>query len=475
MSQETRHSRRCAGSTQLRSGGNLPADNSMLGKRQERVAPVPPSWRKLTGLWTKLHCLKLWFVLLSRAAQSLRAVTNQPTVGCVYRGGSCRGSKKCSLQGGGPSEARLTGLHRISGRPKGPTPTSCRLRWPKGTEGSPSLPPGRALACPKGNEGDGGPIVPQRVPSSEGRPGQGRGPGKSGERKGDVTVPVAPPSSPLTPSDMVRGWKSREHRYKGVEVPRKFAKVLERGRKDPRSTFDSLYPLLLDRRMYDIAYHEVRSNPGRGRMTPGSTGESLSGWGPEAVEKIIKSLSDESFAFAVARTTKIPKATGGTRTLRIASPKDKIVQRILAYILEAIYEPSFSEHSFGFRPGRGVHDALQYTKSNFKGIRWVIEGDISKCFDEIDHHLLVEILRRRIKDERFIRLIWKALRAGFLSDWGVPQDCLVVRPHGSPSRAPSRASSRAPSRAPSRAGGFLSFSRKRRDSRERRTSRDIDC
>jgi retron-type reverse transcriptase len=162
--------------------------------------------------------------------------------------------------------------------------------------------------------------------------------------------------------------------------------------------------------MYDIAYYEVKSN--LGMMTPGSTGETPSGWGPETINKIIESLSNESFSFTVARTTKIPKATGGTRTLKIASPKDKIVQRIIAYILEAIYEPSFSEQSFGFRPGKGVHDALQYVKYHFRGVRWVIEGDISKCFDEIDHHVLVGILRKRIKDERFIRLIWKALRAG---------------------------------------------------------------
>ncbi|MFB6215869.1 MAG: reverse transcriptase domain-containing protein, partial [Candidatus Aenigmatarchaeota archaeon] len=117
--------------------------------------------------------------------------------------------------------------------------------------------------------------------------------------------------------------------------------------------------------------------------------------------------------------------------LKIASPRDKVVQRILTDILGAIYEPSFYEHSYGFRAGRSPHDALHFIRHHFQGVRWVIEGDIAKCFDEIDHHLLISILRKRIKDERFIRLIWKALRAGFLSDWGTPQDCLIGTPQGS--------------------------------------------
>lgn len=153
-------------------------------------------------------------------------------------------------------------------------------------------------------------------------------------------------------------------------------------------------------------------------MTPGTTEETLSGWSPELVEKIISSLRNESFSFSTARSVGIPKPDGGTRTLRIASPRDKIVQRVLAFILEAIYDPSFYETSYGFRPGRGTHDALHYIKHHFQGVRWVIEGDIAKCFDEIDHHLLISTIRKRIKDERFIRLIWKALRAGYLSDMG---------------------------------------------------------
>jgi len=101
-------------------------------------------------------------------------------------------------------------------------------------------------------------------------------------------------------------------------------------------------------------------------------------------------------------------------------------------ILEAIYEPTFSPKSHGFRPRRSCHTALEEVKKTFRGVRWFIEGDIKGCFDNIDHHVLVGILRKKITDERFIRLIWKFLKAGYLENFkyhktysGTPQGGIV--------------------------------------------------
>ena len=101
-------------------------------------------------------------------------------------------------------------------------------------------------------------------------------------------------------------------------------------------------------------------------------------------------------------------------------------------ILESIYEPTFQDTSHGFRPKRSCHTALQYIKRNYTGVKWFVEGDIKGCFDHVDHHVLIQILRRRIADEHFIGLIWKFLKAGYMENWvyyntysGTPQGSLI--------------------------------------------------
>lgn len=86
-------------------------------------------------------------------------------------------------------------------------------------------------------------------------------------------------------------------------------------------------------------------------------------------------------------------------------------------ILEAIYEPTFSDRSHGFRPKRSYHIALSQIKDTFTGVRWMVEGDIKGCFDKFDHHVLINILRRHIKDEKFLAFMWKFLNAGYMEQW----------------------------------------------------------
>lgn len=193
-----------------------------------------------------------------------------------------------------------------------------------------------------------------------------------------------------------------------------------------------LYRLMYLPELYITAYERLKSNPGN--MTPGPDGSTLDGFSVEAIGDIIKRMRDESFQFSRARRETIPKPKGGTRPLGIAPPADKVVQEVMRMILEAIYDSphgsSFSERSHGFRPKRGCHSALKEIRNKWIGVNWIIEGDIKGAFDNIDHGVLIGLLRKRISDERFLNLVYKALRAGYY-EFNRPVDSLSGTPQGS--------------------------------------------
>jgi retron-type reverse transcriptase len=117
-------------------------------------------------------------------------------------------------------------------------------------------------------------------------------------------------------------------------------------------------------------------------------------------------MKDESFQFKPGRRIQIPKVgSSSTRPLTIAPPRDKLVQEVMRMIIEAIFEPIFSTNSHGFRQGRSCHTALRQVKTQFGASSFIIEGDIPKCFDSFDHHILMALLAKRISDERFLNLI----------------------------------------------------------------------
>lgn len=193
---------------------------------------------------------------------------------------------------------------------------------------------------------------------------------------------------------------------------------------------NDIFSLMCNVRMFEIAYHKLKSNPGN--MTPGLNPSTLDGISLEVFLKTISSLKDGSFQFSPGRRVLIPKVSGGTRPLTVAPPREKVVQEVMRMILEAIFEPSFSTNNHGFRPMRSCHSALRQVKTQFGAASFFIEGDISKCFDSFDHHLLIKFLRERISDEKFIQLIWKALKAGYLefhdvkhSITGTPQGSII--------------------------------------------------
>nr|YP_009517185.1 hypothetical protein C0991_000013 [Blastosporella zonata]AYE93076.1 hypothetical protein C0991_000013 [Blastosporella zonata] len=185
---------------------------------------------------------------------------------------------------------------------------------------------------------------------------------------------------------------------------------------------------ILNKDMFLIAYNRLKSKPGM--MTPGISPRTLDGMSSEIIEDTISKLRSESFSFSPGRRFENAKASGGTRPLTIGNPLEKLVQEIIRMVLEAIYEPSFKNTSFGFRPKRSSHTALRYVFTKFKGCAWWLEGDIKGCFDKIPHDKLMELLSLRIKDQRFLQLIRKALNAGYMLN-NIPKYDVVGTPQGS--------------------------------------------
>lgn len=212
-------------------------------------------------------------------------------------------------------------------------------------------------------------------------------------------------------------------------VPDKFVNLVNRCEKHPSDIVDrDVYKLLLDPNMYLLAYHKLKSKPGN--MTPGMSSETLDGLNSEWIDQIISSMKNESFQFQPSRRVNIPKPKGDTRPLSVAPPRDKIVQEIMRMILEAIFAPTFSLNSHGFMTNRSCYTALKQVYTRFKGVTWVIEGDIYKCLDSIDHHKLMKIIEGKILDRRFTRLIWKSLKAGYF-EFNVYKYSISGSPQGS--------------------------------------------
>ena len=194
--------------------------------------------------------------------------------------------------------------------------------------------------------------------------------------------------------------------------------------------YERLYRYLFSEEMFAVAYQRIYAK--QGNMTPGTDGKTIDEMSLERIERLIVSLKDESYHPHPARRVYIPKKNGKKRPLGIPSFEDKLVQEVVRLLLEAIYEGHFEGTSHGFRPHRSCHTALGMIQKSFAGAKWFIEGDIKGFFDNIDHNVLISILRERISDERFLRLIRKFLNAGYVEDWkynktysGTPQGGII--------------------------------------------------
>ena len=146
-------------------------------------------------------------------------------------------------------------------------------------------------------------------------------------------------------------------------------------------------------------------------------------------ESIQAKLLAGTYVPSPVRRVEIPKPNGGTRMLGIPTVQDRWIQQMLLQALQPIFDPTFSEHSYGFRPGKGAHDAVRAAQKHVKaGKEWVVDMDITKFFDRVNHDILMDRIGRRIRDKRVLRLIGNYLRAGVMiqgvvlaSEEGTPQ------------------------------------------------------
>lgn len=199
---------------------------------------------------------------------------------------------------------------------------------------------------------------------------------------------------------------------------------------DKNYSYERLYRNLFNRDLFLLAYQNIYAS--QGNMTQGTDGKTIDGMSIRRIDKLIESLKDESYQPQPSRRTYIPKKNGKLRPLGIPSFDDKLIQEVIRMLLETVYENSFSDTSHGFRPKRSCHTALQQIQTRFTGVKWFVEGDIKGFFDNINHEILIKILSERIKDERFLRLIRKFLKAGYLEEWrfhntysGTPQGVII--------------------------------------------------
>ncbi len=203
-----------------------------------------------------------------------------------------------------------------------------------------------------------------------------------------------------------------------------------RSRGERELHLERVYRSLFNPELYLLAYANLYSN--QGALTKGITEETVDGMSLAKINSLIEEIKSERFRWTPVRRTYIPKTNGRSRPLGIPTWRDKLMQEVIRLILESYFEPQFEDASHGFRPERGCHTALTIVQRTWKGTRWFVEGDIKGCFDNIDHTVLLNILRRKIHDGRFIALIEGLLKAGYLEDWkfnrtfsGTPQGGVV--------------------------------------------------
>lgn len=208
-------------------------------------------------------------------------------------------------------------------------------------------------------------------------------------------------------------------------------RIYQNSQANPDEAFSRLFRYMLRPDIYFLAYKNLYAN--KGASTNGvDERDTADGFSEEKIGSIIEKLRNGSYEPKPVRRVYIEKKNGNKRPLGLPTFTDKLVQEVLRMILEAIYEPIFTKHSHGFRPKRSCHTALKEVSMEFNGIRWFIEGDIKGCFDNIDHQVLIELVKEKVKDARIIQLLWKFLRAGYMENWrynnsysGTPQGGII--------------------------------------------------
>jgi RNA-directed DNA polymerase len=206
---------------------------------------------------------------------------------------------------------------------------------------------------------------------------------------------------------------------------------------DPaRALTEHLMEEVCQRENLNQAYRRVKSNKGAPGVD-GMTIQDLAGWITQHKEELIASLTEGSYQPQPVRRVDIPKAGGGMRQLGIPTVVDRLVQQAILQVLEPLLDPTFSASSYGFRPGRGAHDALaaasQYVAD---GRAIVVDLDLEKFFDRVNHDILMARLARRITDKRLLRIVRRFLRTGMMHE-GLCVERYEGTPQGGPLTPPT--------------------------------------
>jgi len=198
-----------------------------------------------------------------------------------------------------------------------------------------------------------------------------------------------------------------------------------------RALTGDLMERICERGNLNRAYKRVKANKGAAGVD-GMTVSELSSWLAEHKEELVASLLDGTYQPRKVRGVRIPKAGGGVRQLGIPTVIDRLVQQAILQVLEALLDPTFSEGSYGFRPGRNAHQALRRSAEYVRAGRGiVVDIDLEKFFDRVNHDVLMARLARRVSDRRLLRIVRRFLEAGMMQD-GV----CVERHEGTPQGGP---------------------------------------
>lgn len=198
-----------------------------------------------------------------------------------------------------------------------------------------------------------------------------------------------------------------------------------------RALTDNLMERICDRDNLNQAFRKIKANKG-GPGIDGMTVEELSVWLAEHKEELVVSLLDGSYRPQPVRGVEIPKPGGGVRQLGIPTVIDRLVQQAILHVLTPLFDPTFSDSSFGFRPGRSAHQALEQAGKYVEAGRMiVVDLDLENFFDQVNHDILMARLARRISDKRLLRIIRRFLQAGLMRG-GV----CSVRSEGTPQGGP---------------------------------------
>ena len=195
----------------------------------------------------------------------------------------------------------------------------------------------------------------------------------------------------------------------------------------------SLYDRLLQEKRLLRAFAKVKSNDG----APGIDGQSTADFAkhlPEEIARLVRELKEKSYRPQPVRRVEIPKSDGTPRQLGIPTVRDRVVQQALLDILQPIFDPDFHPSSYGYRPGKSCHQAIAKASLFIRSYRrrWVVDMDLSKCFDSLDHALIIQSFRRRVTDGSTLGLLRLFLQSGIMtadgwqaSEQGSPQGGVI--------------------------------------------------